>query len=502
MEDNKQNTGENQSKTLYQGDSVTETQKNVKNYEPLSAEELYPSLKTQQEDQNYSKIDNENPSNNQKTINLGVNDKKKYFIFGGLILFFLIVFIFLIRYFFLSAQKDKEIQLTYWGLWEENTVMQPIIDQYQNKNPNIKIKYQKMDPNGYRDKLIVRSQQKNGPDIFRFHNTWIPEIKDVLSPIPNKIMSAFEFDVIFYKIFQKDLKIGNNYYGIPLMLDGLVMVYNEDLFNNAGIKNQPETWEDIINNIGQLTVKDKDGKIVTSGIALGTASNIDHFSDIFCLFLLQNGADLTKLDTPEAYGALESYRKFAEQPENYWDESMPNSIDAFIQEKVAMIIVPSWEILKIASTNSNLKFRVIPVPKLPQSTPLSVATYWAEGVSKYSDGIKQVEAWKFLKFLSEKETMTKINELQSNSRLFGTAFSRVDLGPISLQNKYLKPVIEQAEYYKSTPGMSATHDNGLNDEIIQYIENAINATINGESYESALKTAKEGIDQILNRYSN
>ena len=75
------------------------------------------------------------------------------------------------------------------------------------------------------------------------------------------------------------------------------MVYNENIFNNAGIKKPPETWEDIINNVGQLTVKDRNGRIITSGIALGTASNISHFSDIFCLFLLQNGADLTKLDS-------------------------------------------------------------------------------------------------------------------------------------------------------------------------------------------------------------
>ena len=59
---------------------------------------------------------------------------------------------------------------------------------------------------------------------------------------------------------------------------------------------------------------------------------------------------------------------------------MPDSIDAFIQEKVAMIIIPSWEILKIKTLNSNLNFKVIPVPKLPQANPLTIASYWVDGV--------------------------------------------------------------------------------------------------------------------------
>jgi multiple sugar transport system substrate-binding protein len=502
MDDDKQNMNENQFKTLYESESSRLQSEEKKNYKPIPLDQLSSGVGQSDRIDNYSKIDIKETAPNQDNSGVKHSSRNIYFIIGGVILFFIIVFGFFVRLFFSSSEKNKEIDLVYWGLWEDKSIIQPLIDQYQTKNPNVKINYQKMDPNGYRDRLIVRSQQNNGPDIFRFHNTWIPEIKTVLSAIPKGIMSESEFEKTFYEIYHKDLKINNSYFGIPLMLDGLVMVYNENLFNNVGIKDPPETWEDIINSVGQLTVKDKTGKIVTSGIALGTASNISHFSDIFCLFLLQNGADLTKLDTPEASGALESYRKFAEQPDNYWDENMPDSIEAFIQEKTAMIIIPSWELLRIKSLNNNLNFKVIPVPKLPQANPVSIASYWVDGVSKYSDGIKQLEAWKFLKYLSEKETMARLFELQSNNRLFGTAPSRIDLAPIAVQNEYIGPVIKQAKYFKSSPGISNTYDNGLNDEIIQYIENSINETINGESYDAALKTAKEGIDKVIERYAN
>jgi len=50
------------------------------------------------------------------------------------------------------------------------------------------------------------------------------------------------------------------------------------------------------------------------------------------------------------------------------------------------------------------------------------------------------------------------------------------------------------------PVISRTYDNGLNDSIVTYLENAVNATINGESYQSALENAKEGVDQIFQMF--
>ncbi len=460
MEDDKQNIDENQTNASKVG-----------NFEPLSADDLIQ------------------PGN-----------KSKYFIIAGGILTFILLFILIFKFFSSKSSTPKETQLTYWGLWEEKEVMQPLIDQYQAKNTKVKIEYIKMTPQDYRNKLIVRSQQGQGPDIYRYHNTWIPQIKEILSYIPKNIYSNSEFEKIFYPVFKSDLGVGEHYFGIPLMVDGLVLLYNDNLYKSAGIDKSPKTWEDIINNIAKLTIRDKDGKLITAGIAIGTASNIEHFSDILGLFILQNGADLKNLDSQEAIGALESFRKFAELPNNYWDESMPSAIQAFAQEKVAMIIVPSWQILNIKTINPDLAFKSVPVPTLPGGEAISVASYWVEGVSRFSSADKQAEAWKFLKYLSEKETMTKLYELQTKSRQYPTASSRVDLASIQSQNVYLEAVIKQGKYYKSIPTIALTYDNGLNDEINQYLENAINSTINGESYKTSLKTAKEGIEQVLTRY--
>lgn len=429
--------------------------------------------------------------------------KMKYVIIGGAALFFVIIVVVLFSVFAKAGKgpaAKQDIQLTYWGLWEDKEIMEPLIKQYEQKNPGVKILYEKKTAQDYREKLIVRTQKGQGPDIFRFHNTWLPQIREITSELPETVMTGAEFEKTFYPIHQKDLKIGKSYYGLPLYVDGLVLVYNDSIFRKAGLNAAPANWDELIEYAGKIQVQGKDGEIITAGIAMGTASNIEHFSDIFGLMLLLNGGDIAKLDEPEAVGALEAYRRFAELPNNTWNEALPNSVTAFIQQKVAMIIVPSWELLTIKSADPDIRTKVVPIPKPPGGSQVSLASYWVEGVSKA--GKNQLEAWKFLKYLTEKDTMTKMYELQSTTRIFGTPYSRVDLAKLIIQNEYTGAVIKQAEddVFFSLPLSSRTYDNGLNDEVIRYVENAINATIQGVAYSDALQTAKKGVDQVMERY--
>ncbi|PIY70778.1 hypothetical protein COY88_03795 [Candidatus Roizmanbacteria bacterium CG_4_10_14_0_8_um_filter_35_28] len=426
-------------------------------------------------------------------------NKGQYLMIGVGAVIFLVILILIIKAIFGGKGVKKEVSLTYWGLWEDKEVVQPLINLYQQKNPNIKIDYQKMNSVSYREKLVVRGKAGQGPDIFRFHNTWLPEIKEVVAPLPQSIMANSEFEKTFYPVQQKDLKVGNYYYGLPLEIDGLVLVYNENLFKKAGIAAVPTTWDDITDMVPKLTVKDKTGQLITSGIALGTSSNIEHFSDIFGLLLIQNGGSITRLNSEEAAGALEIYRKFSEEPQVYWSDAMPNSLTAFIQEKVAMIIVPSWEIVTIRSANPDLNLKVLPVPAVPGGSSSSIANYWVEGVSRFSKN--QIEAWKFLRFLIEKENLTKLYEMETKFRPYGEPYSRVDLASLLVQDSYIGAVIKQANNYISLPLISRTYDNGLNDEIIKYIENAVNSTIQGISYSEALKTASQGLDQVFTKYN-
>lgn len=428
--------------------------------------------------------------------------KSKYVVIGVGVIIFLVLFFVIVRVLLgLGGKKEstKKITLKYWGLWEERHVYEPLIADYTRKNPNVSIIYSKIDPKNYRQKLLARNEQtEDRPDIFRFHNTWLPSIRAVASPLPKSVMSKSEYEKTFYPIVQTDLKVGNEYYGIPLEIDGLVLVYNAKLFKAAGIEAAPVTWEDIIDDAAKLSVKDEMGRIFTSGIALGTATNIEHFSDILGWMILQNGGSLKNLSAPEAVGALQQYRSFAEPPSNLWDEHQSNSIAAFISEQVAMIIVPSWELLTIKQANPDLQVKVTALPVVPGGKQITLASYWVEGVSKYSKN--QIAAWKFLAFLVEKENLTKFYAETAKSRPFGEPYSRVDLGQTLVQNEYIGSIISEAKNMSSLPTISRTYDGGLNDEIVKYLEDAVNATAKGASYQDAFITASRGVAQVFNKF--
>ncbi|MCS7092913.1 MAG: sugar ABC transporter substrate-binding protein [Patescibacteria group bacterium] len=492
MDDNNQKKGENQSPGKPILETVTVDENSPEN---LPIEETPEEISTPAVD-----YPREETGSLYATPPVFRENRKKYLLVAALgSLLFFVFFVLILNAFFSSRGSAKEVKLVYWGLWDQREIFQPLIDDYQRRYPHVKIEYIRMSPENYREKLLARSRLGQGPDIFRFHNTWLPQLREIVAPIPEEIMSSQEFEKIFYPIHQKDLKIDKYYYGIPLMIDSLVLVYNQDLFKKAGINSEILTWEEVTNIVPKLTVKDPQNNLITSGLAIGTVSNLEHFSDIFGLLLVQNGASITDLTSSEAVGALEVFRRFAEPPNEFWNEKMPNSINAFIQEKVAMIIVPSWQILAIKAANPDLNLKVTTVPRVPGSDLVSLATYWVEGVSRYSKD--QVEAWRFLKFLIEKENLTKLYEITTRYRLFGLPYPRVDLRDLLVQNQYLGPVMKQADNLVSLPLISQTFDNGLNDKIISYLENAINSTIQGVSYEEALRTADQGVKQVFEKYN-
>lgn len=397
---------------------------------------------------------------------------------------------------FLAGQKTTTI--TYWGLWENEEVLKGLVAEYKKTHPKIDIVYSKQSPKQYRERLQAAIKRGDGPDIFRFHNTWVPMFKDELSPSGKTGYTSADFQQAFYPVANKDLVVGGKIYGVPLMIDGLALYYNEDILRAAGIT-PPTSWEAFRSAALTLTVRDQTGKIITAGAALGTTGNIEHFSDILGVMMLQNGADLKNPVGKEAQDALSFYHLFAEKPSNTWDETLDNSILAFANGKVALIFAPSWQVFNIREINPNLKFQIIPIPQLP-GTNVTWASYWVEGVSskgKYTD-----ESWEFLKFLSSKESMislyTEVTKLKE--RPFGEPYSRTDLAQTIINDPYVGAYVRQAPTASTFYLASRTFDNGINDMMIKYMEDAVNSLNKGVSIQGALETAAKGFQQVLGKY--
>jgi len=423
---------------------------------------------------------------------------------GGLkkIIPFLLIFVLLIlvglavfKFVLPRFQKPEEVTLTYWGLWEPETVMKGVLDEWEKENPNVKINYVQQSPKEYRERLQSALARNQGPDIFRYHISWVPMLKNEVAPIPSDVMTAADFESTYYPVIRENLRLGTSYVGLPLGIDTLALFYNEDIFQAAG-KTPPTSWDQLRQTAIDLTTHDESGRIQTAGVALGTISNIEHWSDILGLMMLQNGVDLANPTSQLAQDALTYYTIF-NKTDNVWNETLPSSTIAFATGKVAMYFGYSWDIFELKNINPNLKFKVVKIPQLPD-TEINWASFWVEGVSKRSQASK--ESWEFLKFLSSKEILQKLYQTQSQTRLFGELYPRMDMAGLLSTNNLIIPFITQASQAKTWYLCSRTYDNGINDRMIKYFEDAVNGINSGSSSDDILSTTAQGVSQLLSQY--
>jgi multiple sugar transport system substrate-binding protein len=399
-------------------------------------------------------------------------------------------------------QTPKEASLVWWGLWEDANVMKSIIDDFEKQHPNIKISYSKQDPDKYRDTLLTRIKNGTGPDIFRYHNTWVPGLSAILSPLPKDVITVADFSKNYYPVTQNDLIQNGAIYGIPLGIDSIALFVNDDMLDSAGIS-VPVDWNQFVSAAKELTEKDPDTKdILVSGAALGTYGNINHAPDIISLMFLQQGVDTKKL--PEAAenlnAALSFYTSFSKGSNSVWNNTLDNSQIEFARGKLAMYFGFSWDIFAIDQIKSNTKlnYSVHPVPGLLEGQNITVASYWTEGVSSRSK--HQKEAMIFMRYLSQKETLQKLYTEASKTRRFGPLYPRVDMANELKDNELIYPFISHLGQAGSSYFAGDTHDEetGLNKRANTYLENAINAIVQeNSSIETEIETLTAGVTKVL-----
>ncbi len=346
--------------------------------------------------------------------------------------------------------KDKPVTLTYWGLWEPSPVMQALIDKYRQAHPGVTINYEDrsvMDLNTYKERVFERAKQSSGPDIVRVHNSWVGGLRELLAPMPDKMMALGDYSNAFYPVVSNDSVYNGSIYSMPLYYDGLVLVYNKDHFDEIGQVGAPTAWEELRRLALELSVRSGEGggeALLRGGIALGAANNIDHFSDILGLMWSQAGVEIPDgLSTKAAQDALAFYLNFVRE-DGVWSADFPEAKTAFVNGQVSMILVPSWGILDILNAAPDMNIGVAPAPQALPDTPVTWASYWTEVVPANGENAKA--AWEFLNFLAREEQQRMLFSEAQKGRAFGAPYSLVSLGAELADNAYLSSAVRTAPY--------------------------------------------------------
>ena len=413
----------------------------------------------------------------------------------------LVVIIFIVILLLPKGHPQKSVTLQWWGLWEDSSTMQPIIQDFEKAHPNITVVYTKNDPDQYLDRLQTRIQGGNGPDIFLYHNTWFPVISSDLSPLSTDVITPDTFKSTFYPVMQQDLVQNGAIYGIPQEADTVALFVNPSLFEAAGVQ-VPTNWDDFVKASKQLTVKDQNGKIKTAGAALGTYDNINHAPDIISLLFLQQGVQMNNFSNSSnnESQALQFYTSFSQGQDNTWDVTLDNSLLSFSKGNLAMYFGYSWDVFALQKLNPNFQFKIYPVPNL-YGKSTTVASYWVNGVSSKSPN--QTEAMEFMQFLAQQSTAQELYTQTAKTRAFGEPYARKDLQASLKENQLVYPFVSQLDDAGSSFFASDTDDGdtGINTQMNQYLQTAINSIVNdGNSPDSAVSDLQNGVSQVQQKY--
>lgn len=347
-----------------------------------------------------------------------------------------VIVIVLVSVFGCSDKTNKpkyKMDLEVWGVFDDSDVFNEILQQYRKKNPQIgEIHYKKMASGvvEYQTALLDAMATGNGPDVFFFHNTWLPLHKNKTAANPNSAATIVPFKNNFVDVAYDDFVENNQIYAMPLECDTLALYYNKDLFNQAGISYPPRTWDEVVTDVKFLNKYDDQNNITQSTIALGRSKGpggVNRASDIVMLMMMQAG---TTMYRKEAYqvsfdrsyansvnlgqSALDYYLRFSRGSDAAytWNSTMDYSVDSFAYGKTAMMINYSYYAKRLPKDHPKLNFAVATVPQLDAGKPVNFANYWGLAVSankniitvpgkpapNYTNTDRIKEAWKFVEF--------------------------------------------------------------------------------------------------------
>ncbi|HEY9864824.1 MAG TPA: ABC transporter substrate-binding protein [Candidatus Obscuribacterales bacterium] len=388
-------------------------------------------------------------------------------------------------------QDDNVIHLTLWQSINppvNRDVFERLVKKFNQKQSNIQVEsiYAEGLP-----KVLTAVVGNASPDILSFYpqltgqfvelgaivplEEWFDQLPGKAEVIPNTL---------------DELKLEGHLWSIPLSTSNLAIFYRPTLFEAAGIKETPKTWEELRQVAKKLTI-DKNGDQLPEqhGILLPLGKGEWTVFSWFPFLLSAAGEIVTNgypnLTNTGAVTALKFWEDLMKDgsailssPERGYEE------DNFLAGRVAMQITGPWTYI----TKSDVDYQIFPIPaNVEKATVIGGGNLY---VMKTQPEREQA-ALKFLEFVISEEFQTEW--------AIGTGFLPVNINSVQspayqqfLNSKpWLKVFVDQMPVARARPIIAGY--NRLSDSLGRAIESTL---LGQSSAEEALKEAQKRLELI------
>ncbi|HMB22493.1 MAG TPA: sugar ABC transporter substrate-binding protein [Anaerolineales bacterium] len=360
------------------------------------------------------------------------------------------------------------ISMMMWGDPAELEVWNQIVADFHQANPNITVKVEVSDWDSYWTKLKTMLSAGTPPDVFAMDAPLyldyqsrgvLLNLQPYLDKNPDLLNGVYPQTLEAYKT-------SDGMYGLPRDFQTVVLFYNKDMFDAAGVAYPTADWTyDDLREAAKKLTKDSNGD--------GKTDQFGFYSDLWDMELIWSeaiwayGGEIVSADhTKTLIGepkAREAWQLFHDMM--FEDKSWPNSTtageyggDPFLAGVAAMTTIGHWVVPGYSEVD--FKWDIAPMPKGPagQATSVNSAGFVIGKASKNQDA-----AFEFLKYVLSEPAQKRLAELGfacpvlksvAESDAFLKQDTEIDQQIFldSLEFAHMKPVFKGYDAWSSTIG--------------------------------------------------
>jgi multiple sugar transport system substrate-binding protein len=161
------------------------------------------------------------------------------------------------------AQDVVELRLTFWGDLADMPTWNAGLDQFHEENPGIHVRWENTPWTEYWTKLQTEAAAGTIPDVVGMVSMYAPQYirQGVLKPLNTFIDREPDVNVDdFWRVIMPAYRWQDETYAFPYDLSTMCLMYNKNLFDEAGVAYPTEswTWDQFLDACQKLT-KDASG---------------------------------------------------------------------------------------------------------------------------------------------------------------------------------------------------------------------------------------------------
>ncbi len=314
-----------------------------------------------------------------------------------------------------ATAGPANITMMMWGDPAELEVWNQIVADFHQANPNITVKVDVSDWDSYWTKLKTMLSAGTPPDVFAMDAPLyldyqsrgvLLNLQPYLDKNPDMLKDVYPQTLEAYKT-------PDGMYGLPRDFQTIVLFYNKDMFDAAGVAYPTADWtyDDLRKAAKALTKVGADGKPTQYGFS----ADLWDLELIWSEGIWANGGEVISQDHMKTLigdpKAREAWQLFHDMM--FVDKSWPTQTvaleyggDPFLAGAAAMTTIGHWAIP--GYSEAKFKWDVAPMPKGPSGPATSVnsAGFVVGKASKYPDA-----AFEFLKYVVSEPAQTKLAQL-------------------------------------------------------------------------------------------